>query len=262
VNENIICFEGSVELLGASWDLESGRMVEIRLCGDAFGQVHPFKKYQQRRNGRMGTRFYAAFARETEEIVYQGQTMLAAWKDSSIAGQSVRLWLDDETTQHPFAGCQRRKNGTPGDIFALCLVELNDDETPIDQAQRESLEPRSGPAGAAPEGPEVPEGPSANSVHAGGRTPAVRTQAAAKTHSPRKLSSTAHLLVSGPLFVRYLQETKATLVKEWTSEKARTYAKGLMKVESLSDLDRDPEAVKRYRELVQRPYDRWFRQEP
>jgi hypothetical protein len=35
-----------------------------------------------------------------------------------------------------------------------------------------------------------------------------------------------------------------------------------MKVESLSDLDRDQGAVRRYHELIRRPFDRWNHQEP
>lgn len=76
------------------------------------------------------------------------------------------------------------------------------------------------------------------------------------------MSSAVHLFVQGPLFLRFLQETKHTLVAEWSSAKARDYVKSVIKVQSLSELDQDQEARKRYDDLVRRPYDRWYRQEP
>jgi hypothetical protein len=63
------------------------------------------------------------------------------------------------------------------------------------------------------------------------------------------------------MFVQYLKETKPNLAK-WTPEVARQYAKRLVSIESLSDLDRDPGAVERYQSLVYRPYARWAHQDP
>jgi len=64
------------------------------------------------------------------------------------------------------------------------------------------------------------------------------------------------------MFTQYLKETKPNLVKSWTPDVARNYAKQLIKVESLSDLDRDRGAVERYENLIRRPYDRWAHQDP
>jgi hypothetical protein len=264
-------FQGNIEILNATWSLDEGRMVEFRLCGDSFGRLHPFKKYQQRRNGRVGTRFMGAFAADGEPVRYQGEVMLASWKDTSGTGLSVRLWLDNEHSEHPFAGCQRRKNGTPGDILFLALVEIQDDETQVDQDQRDRIT-GAGATGSVESGPwDGPQTAGADTADQraaqspqrsdGARNPAAGRSAGGSS-KPRKLSSSAHLLLGGALFLRYLQETKATLVKEWTSEKARLYAKNVMKVESLSDLDRDPEAAKRFHQLIRRPYDMWYRQEP
>lgn len=64
------------------------------------------------------------------------------------------------------------------------------------------------------------------------------------------------------MFIQFLKETKPNLRKSWTPEDARRYAKALIKVESLGDLDRDAAAAERYQQLVRRPFDRWQNQAP
>lgn len=270
--DELIAWQGTVEILNAQWSLDSGRTVELRLCGEAYDRVHPFKRFQQRRNGRVGTRFQAAFSRvDSGQEVLAMEVMLAAWKDSSSIGQSITLWLDNEVETHPFCGCNRRKAGSPGDMFALILVELNDDDTPINQERREHVsEPRD--AAGVPTG--VHDGPAAASAAPAAGAPdgkaprrdrrdpegaAARSSTAAR---PKKFSSSVHLLVTGPLFVRWLRETKGELVKEWTPELARRYAKKVIAVESLSDLDRDQAAVRRFHEHIRRPFERWAHQRP
>lgn len=272
-DHNLVAWHGTVEILNATWSLDSGRTVELRLCGDAFDRVHPFKRFQKRRNGRVGSRFAAAFSRvDSGEQVLSLEVMLASWKDSSSIGQSIILWLDDEVETHPFCGCSRRKASIPGDVFALVLVELNDDDTPINQKQREALalgkpgsQPQTGihdPAGAPAAVPAGnPAQPAANgSTAQGNRRDGGNRQCAQR--KPRRFSSSVHLLVTGALFLRWLQETKGNLVKEWNPELARRYAKQVMEVESLSDLDRDQEAVKRFNDRIRRPFERWNKQEP
>jgi len=259
----LIAWQGTVEILNAAWSLDSGRTVELRLCGDSYDRVHPFKRFQKKRNGRIGTRFQAAFSRvDGGEVVLTMEVMLAAWKDSSSIGQSITLWLDDEVAVHPFCGCQRRKAAIAGDMFALVLVELNDDDTPVDNRSEQF----SDNAGVHPRPAAAPGDAHARGAGAGdgssGPGPRANRKGAAGNHSPKKLSSSVHLLVTSQIFLRWLQETKGTLVKEWTPELARRYAKSLLKVESLGDLDRDQEAVKRYHELIRRPYERWRYQEP
>lgn len=260
----LIAWQGTVEILNATWSLDSGRTVELRLCGDSYDRVHPFKRFQKRRNGRVGTRFQSAFSRVDDGAeVLAMEVMLAAWKDSSSIGQSITLWLDNEVAMHPFCGCQRRKAGIAGDMFALVLVELNDDDSAINQHQRENFDAGAGegiPTGVHDAGTTGQADPPTQPLHPGNSQGApARSRVAGK---PRKLSSAVHLLVTSQIFLRWLQETKGTLVKEWTPELARRYAKSILKVESLGDLDRDAEAVKRYHENIRRPYERWRFQEP
>lgn len=88
---------------------------------------HPFKDFTRKRGGRVGTRFSAVCARSlVGEINYNGEMMLADWQEKPGTGMTVRFWLDDEATTHPFSGCQKRNRTVPGEMFALVLVELNE----------------------------------------------------------------------------------------------------------------------------------------
>lgn len=270
MDERLIAWHGTVEIINAMWSLDTGRTVELRLTGESYDRVHPFKRFQKKRNGRVGTRFSAAFSRiDTGDQVLSMEVMLMSWKDASSIGQSITLWLDNEVETHPFCGCSRRKASIPGDVFALVLVELNDDDSPVRQnegnlpgpgvdaaVQTQLHDGSATPPGAA--APGASNGQAARGTQADPKGPPARGAATTQ----RRLSSKVHLLVTSPIFVRWLQETKSTLVAQWTPELARRYAKQVLEVESLSDLDRNPAAVERFHLHIRRPYERWYRQEP
>lgn len=67
--------------------------------------------------------------------------------------------------------------------------------------------------------------------------------------------------MTNPQFVQFLRETKPNTAN-WTPEIARRYAKTLIQVESLSDLDRDAAAAERFRNMIGKPYDQWRYQYP
>ncbi len=191
----------------------------MRLTGDAFERNHPFKKFHKKR-GRVGTRFTATLADiTTGGLIFNGEVMLASWGDAATTGQSIRLWIDDEAESHPFAGYARRQRNLPGDMFALVMVELNDEEQAVDQ-------------------------------HAEDRQ-----------RKARALSSDAHLMVTSEMFVRYLTEMKSHIRSSWDAKQARDYVKGVLEIESLSDLDRNPEKARAFHEQVRKPYARWNQQE-
>lgn len=254
-----IAYRGEVEVLNATWSLDEGRMVELRLCGEPYGRIHPFKTHQQRRNGRMGTRFRAAFANsKTGEPLATMDLMLASWKDTSRTGQSIRLWIDNEVDVHPFSGCARRQGQNLGDLFAVVMVELDEDDSAINQSKRDRVENSQGPGGPDPQGVEAqgtgedPVQPHERARHGGNQS---------KPRKPRSLSSTVHLCVTSALFVRFLEETKPNLVPQWNSQKAREYVKSYLKVQSLSELDNDPEKARRWQK-VRSAFERWNHQEP
>lgn len=125
-----------MELINARWDLESGRSVDFRVAGDGFERMHPFKSFQRKRGGRLGTRFAAAIVDSLGVLRLNSEVMLKTWSESATGGQQVSLWLDEEGTTHPFTGCRHRKRDEPGEMFKLSLIELQDDNTP-DPVQRE-----------------------------------------------------------------------------------------------------------------------------
>lgn len=210
--------------MNAQWKIDEGRTVDLRLAGNGFDRVHPFKKFQKKRAGRVGTRFHMACADEqTCQVIFKGEVMLAGWTDTSNQGQTIKLWLDDEADRHPFAGYLRRTQKAPGSVFAVILVELSDDESPVDQQA---------------------EGKVSN---------------ARALHAPRKaLSSSAHLMVTGEIFVRYIRETvrfrEGVVI---TPDVAKRYVKDRLGIESLSDLDRDPDKARLFHEVIRRPFARW-----
>lgn len=269
-------FIGDVEILNATWSLDSGRQVELRICGEAYERIHPFKRYQQRRNGRVGTRFAAVFASHlTGQPWPTMEVMLAGWKDSSVNSQSVTFWLDNDPSLHPFAGCTRRKGNQVGDLFALVLKELDDDDTPIDQQKRATAERAGAPnrsphrglpgKGRAPRVPQAQDGAEGAGGGHAGEPPGEPVQRAGETRTrkPRRLSQEADgLCRRNGRFIQYLKETKGTLRKDWDGELAKQYVKHVIRVESLGDLDRDTAAAERYEALVRKPFLRWAHQEP
>lgn len=68
-------------------------------------------------------------------------------------------------------------------------------------------------------------------------------------------------MVTGNMFVRYLEETQAGVVKQWTPELARRWVKREIQVESLSELDQNKAAYERFERIIRKPFARWNHQE-
>jgi hypothetical protein len=203
-----------VELINARWDLESGRSVDFRIGGDGFERMHPFKSFQRKRGGRLGTRFACVVRDEMGVIRLHTEVMLKGWTESATGGQQFSLWIDEDAATHPFAGCRHRKRDEPGEMFKISMVELQDDNTP-DPQQRE------------------------------GR---VRTTT---------ISQQAHLKVTSPMFVRFMNETKSHIRDTWDAALAKEWVKSRLDIESLSFLDRIPAKAQEYREQIVKPFERW-----
>lgn len=107
--------------------------MDFRIGGDGFERMHPFKHFQRKRAGRVGTRFAAAVANEQGEAMLNVEVMLKGWTESATGGQQFSLWLDNEASLHPFAGYRARKRDEPGEMFRIYLIEIQDDETPAPQ---------------------------------------------------------------------------------------------------------------------------------
>lgn len=75
---------------------------------------------------------------------FQGEVQLAGWSESHNSGCKVTFWLADPSDLEAFRAMTVRKGNTAGQRLACVLVEIGDDEQPVQAAQ----EPPKGPAGA------------------------------------------------------------------------------------------------------------------
>ncbi len=69
-------------------------------------------------------------------------------------------------------------------------------------------------------------------------------------------SSSAHLMLTGPEFLAYAK-SQGPNREGWDSARAREWAKYVMQVESLADIDKDPAALMRFERLVRKPFAEW-----
>lgn len=225
-HEKIIAWQGDLELLNAQWSIDSGRTVDLRIVEVAGNnKVHPFKQYYQRRGGRAGQSFVVTFVPHGSEAPnLNGEAMLCAWGDTSNHGQWFRLWLDDEASHHPFGGYKRRSDKNLGDLFVGVFVLTTE------------------PGGAAVTDAEHEQ------------------DAKRKNFRP---SQKAHLLIGDSFFMAWLKEKSDFTTKldakgrSWDKETAKSYVKWALKIESLSDLDRNDDALRRFNERFQLPYAKW-----
>jgi hypothetical protein len=164
------------------------------------------------------------------EVVYHGGLWLAGWGDGNEKGMWVRFWIDEEPDRHPFAAFKRRCADSPiGSIFAMVLVALDDEGKPIN--------------------PHI--------EHLAG---AVVSPRKGRTHS-----QWAHLIITGPRFCQYLREKEREFTPQiiqqhggWTPELARRWVvRYMLKSDSLTCIDHDPEKLKLWHEKIRIPFSRW-----
>lgn len=63
---------------------------------------------------------------------YQGELMLAGWTDSHTTGAKVTFWLPDQESLEAFRHLTVRKGRTAGQRFMAVLIQIGDDEQPIE----------------------------------------------------------------------------------------------------------------------------------
>lgn len=230
----IIAHQGIVELIDAKWELNRGRTVKFRIVESPEAPliIHPFTQFVKRRGNRVGTRFKCAFVRYgDDQSFFNGECMLMSGGNPLGQGMWVSFWLDNEASDHPFAGCAGRGADQPGDLFAVVFVELDDDDEIIDQRKRARLE---------------------GVVSRGGTLARYSAQ-----------------LCTNDVFLQYLSEKvlvpKATkeqpesLSAEWwgTDDHAARWIRWMCGVESRADLDHNMKAAEVFHERIRRPYSDW-----
>lgn len=69
-------------------------------------------------------------------------------------------------------------------------------------------------------------------------------------------SNSAHLMIMTEAFLAYAKESGPNR-EHWDGQRARAWAKYLIGVKSLAEIDSDPQALARYHEMVRRPFAQW-----
>lgn len=74
---------------------------------------------------------------------FHGEMQLAGWSETHTGGCKVTFWLPDPADLDAFRALTVRKGNVAGHRFMVAMVEIGDDEQPVQQ-----------PAGPAPEKPK------------------------------------------------------------------------------------------------------------
>lgn len=206
---SIVAYQGEVEFDGVFFDDVNGWRLRFRLIGLAgvSDRANPMKKFTKRRGDRAGTRFRAqinpvAFGQE-----FSGDVMLVAWADSTSGWNATFMVAESPG----FDGCLRRKADRVGTRFMMVLVEIDSDETAVNQELRERIE-----------------------------------RAQARGTKARLLSNFAAMLVKNPQFHEWLRETINDI--QWGEESADRWLKHELGIDSKADLDdaRNTLAIEKY----------------
>lgn len=222
---DLMAWHGVVEMKEAKWTDQEGSTVTFFL--PMHGQQdkrNPFEKFTKRRKGRAGTRFMMACHRITDtrgdyavrEAMYEDEAMLAGWNDSQSTGHTVKFWLCNDGMGHPFEGCSRKR-----DQFALSLMELDDDQEPVDQKMRQRVE----------------EG---------------------KKHPSERLSYVAAMLCKSQRFWEWatemIQQEGWIMSKVSDESSARQFILDICGIQSRSELDQDGQHVQTFHDEIRKPY--------
>jgi hypothetical protein len=78
------------------------------------------------------------------EPTWSGEVQLAGWSESHNSGCKVTFWLADSDELEAFRALTVRKGNTAGHRLACVLVEIGDDEQPV-QPQRQRRPDMRGP---------------------------------------------------------------------------------------------------------------------
>lgn len=132
---DIVIYAGDVTLEKSIWDNVWGMYIQLKLEQRPHEKTtaNPFKKFTKMKQGRVGTRFGAVFTCSDESIFYQDEVMLKHWGDGTT-GWTLHLWVNpDDAGFHPWMSTDNKS------MFALAMVELDDDNVAINQTKRERL---------------------------------------------------------------------------------------------------------------------------
>lgn len=75
---------------------------------------------------------------------FSGELQLAGWSETHNGGCKVTFWLADASDLDAFRALTVRKGNTAGHRFMAALVEVGDDELPVQQPKQDDQEPKGG----------------------------------------------------------------------------------------------------------------------
>ena len=233
-----IAWAGELELLEAKWTDKDGHLVKFRLVTPNEERPNPFKAFTKRRGKRGGTRFIASLSHvqgmKTDNVMYNGEFMLAGWSDTSTAGYSVTFWCEPpEVGIHSFDGYSRGV-----DTFMAALVELDENDQPIDQERRDRVEAATAPK--AEKGGEKADPATASNARRG----------------PRKLSQYAAMMCGNDEFWDWINKTQLSNSEPriFSTEQAANWMRSKLGIDSRRDIDTMESKEKMYHELIRKPY--------
>jgi hypothetical protein len=162
----------------------------------------------------------------TIKPTFQGEVQLAGWSESHNGGAKVTFFLPEASDLDAFRAMTVRKGNVAGQRLAMVLVEIGDDELPV--------EPEAAPAPAP--APEAPKG--------------------------GQLAKLAALFCGQPEFWRFLSETYLRKPDEGhiitSAEEARFVVLKLCgNIKSRAELDHNEAAARAFHDKVRLPYLRW-----
>ena len=67
--------------------------------------------------------------------LFSGEMQLAGWSQTHNGGCKVSFWLPGDEEMEPFKGLTARKGNHAGHRFAVVMVEIDDNEMPIDHTE-------------------------------------------------------------------------------------------------------------------------------
>jgi len=222
MNKGIVAFAGDVTLEKAVWDNLWGQYIFLKLSQqkDEIKTANPFKKFTKMRKGKVGTRFHAVFSLSSGDIFYEDEVMLKNWGDGS-SGWTLQLWVSpDKDGFHPFMDAEALDRDDKV-VFALAMVELDDDNTAIDQDKRD------------------------------------RVERAPKTRRQRTLSNYAAQLCREPLFIRYIGDKYGQQPEGKAEIWAAAWMRSYLGIESRAQLDSDRYVADQFHADIRRPFAKW-----
>jgi hypothetical protein len=218
----LVAFEGVVKLAKWTDSSSGGPKVTFNLVDkDA---LTPFEKATKRRGKKSGQRYLVILADSRGEPI-QGnpdECYLLGAQWTHTAGASITFAFDSVAYWRGFTTADQSDNPTE---FHLTLVEIQADETPIDQVSQDTLEKATKRKG----------GPKSKHVAQWNQAPDFRTFVGKRLEMP---------------------EDRWSMV---TTDMADTWVKQVCGVQSKADFDYEPLAWERYERLVKRPFLSWAR---